>query len=370
MERQVLAAFPSDEVVYPPVTYCHSYRNIRELEQADPAKVSGDQYTGFECNYTLGDGIFGDLSGHYGGDAFNRRIADLAKKRVNETAGDYTIGDVRRALGSGAASRAIINTWYEGNPEMRRYRHLDTVEWTFPPTIDGQYLHFVGKTNEPDMIHEPAAGEDSYCSQFNLYQGVAGQSWVANIDDPLAVGWKYRQVPDVVTINETINPETGEFSVTALISRPGLPEITGLYLTVRSRPELDGNDLCGESKVYSQAAVLPGEVPEEFKVFKHYHSDAIEWIKPPTIKGNTLTFRGKAERGTVSLKWRKGYCLQIHFYERDARGYHYIDSLNPRLPDNQSWVGQIAGEITHSSIDGYGVFNATASITTSVSLIG
>ena len=361
MERQVLAAFPSDEVVYPPVTYCHSYRNIRELEQADPAKVSGDQYTGFECNYTLGDGIFGDLSGHYGGDAFNRRIADLAKKRVNETAGDYTIGDVRRALGSGAASRAIINTWYEGNPEMRRYRHLDTVEWTFLPTIDGQYLHFVGKTNEPDMIHEPAAGEDSYCSQFNLYQGVAGQSWVANIDDPLAVGWKYRQVPDVVTINETINPETGEFSVTALISRPGLPEITGLYLTVRSRPELDGNDLCGESKVYSQAAVLPGEVPEEFKVFKHYHSDAIEWIKPPTIKGNTLTFRGKAERGTVSLKWRKGYCLQIHFYERDARGYHYIDSLNPRLPDNQSWVGQIAGEITHSSIDGYGVFNATAS---------
>ena len=135
------------------------------------AKVSGDQYTGFECNYTLGDGIFGDLSGHYGGDAFNRRIADLAKKRVNETAGDYTIGDVRRALGSGAASRAIINTWYEGNPEMRRYRHLDTVEWTFPPTIDGQYLHFVGKTNEPDMIHEPAAGEDSYCSAVQLVSG-------------------------------------------------------------------------------------------------------------------------------------------------------------------------------------------------------
>ena len=56
--------------------------------------------------------------------------------------------------------------------KQARYFHLDAVEWTFPPTIDGDYMHFAGRTREPGLVHDFILGDDPYCSQFTLYRNV------------------------------------------------------------------------------------------------------------------------------------------------------------------------------------------------------
>ena len=89
---------------------------------------------------------------------------------------------------------------------MRKYRHLNAVRWGYPPTIDGDYLHFAGTTGQPDSIHEIVLGKDPYCSQFALYKDT-GQEWVTSIADPLPAGWSHAESSKVVTINHHISPD-------------------------------------------------------------------------------------------------------------------------------------------------------------------
>ena len=502
VETQVVVANWQGEVIYPPVTYCETYNNISELERGDPDKINEGPYSEFTCNYSLGDGIFDALREHHGDVEFNKRIAELARRESNETDSPLTIADIRRVLGGDGKALGVINLWYDGYPEMRKYRHLDAVkwsfaptidgdylhlagtlnrsgvvhdfvlgddpycaqfvlrtgvgdqkwvqnvsrplsagrthhesskvitinhdidpdtgrfhitakilgnalssdrdlslsvkervatgedglcqesinyaqipvaigiipaelkrarffhldavEWTFPPTIDGEYLHFAGRTNEPELVHDLGLGDDPFCSQFVLYRNIINQEWVASVSDPLPVGWKHGEVPKVVVVNDVINPETGEFRVTAGINDSSLSEIPELSLLVRSRAEATADNVCDNTDSYSQVAVSIGEILGELKVAKHYHQDAIQWIDPPTISGDTLEFSGKAAPGTISLEWREGYCGQFSIYERRQSGYHYIDSLNLFLTGNRTWTGQITGEVTryHIAIDG------------------
>lgn len=174
IEQQVVANHPQGGTIYPPITYCESYRNIRELERGNPSRTydEAEPYSGFGCNYTLGDGIFGALREHHGEDAFNELIARFARMEENEAYREHTISDVRRVLGGDSAALGIINLWYDGEPQMRKYRHLDSVEWTFPPTVDGDYLRFAGTINDTGTVHGFALGDDPYCSQFVLYEGI------------------------------------------------------------------------------------------------------------------------------------------------------------------------------------------------------
>ena len=508
VENQIVAANRSGQVIYPPVTYCESYRNISELEQAAPERISNEEYQGFRCNYSLGDGIFGALREYYGDSEFNQRIAWLARKATNTANRESTIADVRKALGDEGEALEIIDRWYGGRPEMRKYRHLDLVEWThapavdggwlhfagkignageihdfvlgsdsfcsqfalyegignqewvdsvsgplpagwshdadakvitvnhridpetgefsvtarllngaisgfsdlslsvlsrvatgadgncqesvrysqvpvevgsipaevktikfyhmdaiewtFPPTIDGEYLHFAGKTVEPGMVQEFVLGDDPFCSQFSLYRGSINQEWMASISDPLPVGWTHIEVPKLVVTNGRINPDTGEFSITAKINDPSLAEIQHLSLLVTSRATTGAGNVCEVVDRYSQITVASGAIPVELKVSRHYHADAVEWTSPPTLNGNTLVFAGKTEPGAVAFEWQDGYCSQFKFYERDERGYHYIDSLSPLLPDGRYWIGEITGEITNYRIYGDGAFEVTA----------
>ena len=510
IELQVVAANQPSEVLYPPVTYCEDYRNIRELEQAAPPKVSNGQHSGFSCNYSFGDGIFGALGQHYGDKGFNQRIAELARRPVSQTDREHTIADVRKVLGGDTAAMEIIDTWYEGYPQTRNYWHLDAVEWTFPPTVDGDYLHFAGtidqtwvvhdftlsddpycsqfvlyqgvgdedwvesvsdplpagwthdedstvvtvnhrisqdtgefqvtarilegfpinlsdlsliarsrvtsgadglcnegviysqvpvlygkiptefkqtrfyhldavewtfpptidgeflyfagRTTEPGLVHDFILGDDPYCSQFSLYRNVINQEWVTSIGDPLLAAWKHSEFPDIVVVNDKINVATGEFSVTARINYPALADIPALSLLVSSRVEADEMNTCGDSDSYSQVPVSIGTIPTQFKMARHYHLDAIQWFTPPTIHGNTMTFSGRADPGSVGFEWREGYCSQFAFYERDERGYHYIDSLDPFLPGDSYWTGPITGEVTSYRTGGDGTFEATAQL--------
>ena len=66
---------------------------------------------------------------------------------------EHTISDIRSVLGDDLEALEIINFWYEGQPEMRKYRHLDSVEWTFDPVIDGNYLYFAGKIGNKGTVH-------------------------------------------------------------------------------------------------------------------------------------------------------------------------------------------------------------------------
>ena len=360
IELQVVAANQDDQAVYPPVTYCESYRNISELERGNPPRVSDDPYTGFRCNYSLGDGVFWALREHHGDSAFNQRIAQLARRSTSATKAEHTVGDIRRVLGDDANALAIINLWYEGQPEMRHYRHLDAVEWSFPPTIDGDYLHFAGKTREPGLVHGFLLGDDPFCSQFTLYRNEINQELIASVSDPLPVGWSYREVPEFVVINDSIDPTTGEFSVTARVNVPGLSEIPGLSLLVRSRETVGEDRLCGRGDSYSQVAISGGVIPAELKKIRHYQADVIQWSDFPAISGTTLSFAGTAEPGMINLEWRDGYCGQFKLYRRDQRGYHYIDSLAPLLPDNKEWSSPQPAEFIEGWTYTDGKFNATA----------
>ena len=516
IEAQLVAANLPDDIVYPPVTYCKTYRNIRELEQASPSRVSNDSYTGFRCNYSLGDGIFGALIDHLGAKTFNARISQLARRSVSATNSPHTIENIRRVLGDDASSLETINLWYKGQPEMHRYRHLDAVEWTFPPTIDGEYLHFAGtidqsaavydfilgddpycsqfvlskgigdqewvdnvsrplpagrthhedskvivinhdidpdagrfrvtakilsdvlsdiqdislsvkeratsgedgvceervnyaqvpvrigsipfdlkraryfhldavvwtfpptmdgeylhfagKTREPGLVHNFVLGNDPYCSQFSLYRNVINQDLVATIRDPLLVGWSNNEVPEVIIVNDNINLATGEFSVTALINDHRVQEIPELSLLVESRIEVGDDELCALGDTYSQVRVSVGEISSELKIAKHYHQDAIEWIGTPTIKGDLLTFEGMVEVGVINLQWRNEYCGQMSLYERDERGYHRIASIASLLPDNWKWSNPQAAELVEGWTYTDGKFKATARLSSDLLL--
>ena len=186
---------------------------------------------------------------------------------------------------------------------------------------------------------------------------------MATVRDPLPVGWLHGEFPGVVVVNDTINPATGEFSVTARINDPALSEIPELSLAVESRVQADASNVCSPGDSYSQVAVSKGQVPSQFKVVQHYHADAIQWTGPPTIAGNTLTFAGKADPGTVLLDYREGYCSQFTFYARDARGYHFLAYLDPFLSGGQTWAGQGTGQVTGYVIAGDGSFEATVELT-------
>ena len=345
IEAQVVRAKLQDRVFYPPVTYCQSHGNLSELEQGEPPRTSEDPYSGYGCYYSLGDGIFGELREFHGDSGFNQRIARLARRSENETDRAHTIDDVRSVLGDNPLALEIINRWYEGQPEMRKYRHLDAVDWTFPPTIDGEYLHFAGRTTEPGLVHNFVLGNDPFCSQFALFRNIINQERVATFSDPLSVGWSHGEVPKVVVVNDQINPGTGEFSVTARINDPGLSQIAELSLLIKSRATVGANNLCGASDNYSQIAVSLGEIPNELKVTRHYHLDAIHWTNPPAISGASLTFAGIAEPGSIGLESKDGYCGQFSLYWRDESGYHRIASLAPLLPNNMHWTNPQAAEM-------------------------
>ena len=358
IKYQVVAIYQEGQVIYPPVTYCDSYRNIGELERGSPDRLSNDQPTGFRCNYHLGDGIFGALREYYGDNEFNERIATLARRGVNDTNREYTIPDIRKVLGGDGPALDIINRWYDGEPEMRKYLHFGAVTWTYPPTIDGDYLHFAGVTNQPGVVHDFVLGDDPYCSQFPLFVGVGDIQGVASVADPLLAGRHYSEIPKVVVINYQINPDTSEFSVTAKINNNALDSISNLSLSVRSRVTTGADGHCNESINYSQVPVVSGSIPTELKVSRHYHLDAIQWISPPTISGNTLRFVGKALPGVIHLTWQEGYCSQFHFYERNEGGYQYIHYLNLLLPAGHHWTGKIVGEVTAQQVSNDGTFEA------------
>ena len=242
------------------------------------------------------------------------------------------------------------------------YFHLDAVEWTFPPTIDGEYLHFAGKTSEPGMVHNIVLGRDPFCSQFSLYRNVVNQERITSIADPLIVGWSHGEVPRVVVVDDHINLATGEFSVTARINDPGLSQIPELSLLVESRVEFDETRTCHDSDNYAQIAVSLGKIPNELKVARHYHLDSIQWTDPPTISGTSLTFAGIAEPGAISLNDDDDYCGQFSLYERDESGYHRIASLAPLLPDNVKWTNPQAAELVEGWTYTNGKFNATAKL--------
>ena len=242
--------------------------------------------------------------------------------------------------------------------KVAKYYHMDAVEWTFPPTIDGDYLHFAGQTDQPEMVQDFVLGKDPYCSQFDFYQYTINQEWVATVSDPLLAGWRHGETPRVVVVSHHISPDTGEFSVTAKIMDNALAGYRDLSLLVRSRVTTGEAGTCNESINYSQVPVVSDSIPSKIKTSRHYSLDAIQWVTLPTISGNTLTFTGKALPGAIRLTWQEGYCSQFDFYERDERGYHYIDSIRLLLPENRHWTGQITGEVTSQRISADGTFEA------------
>lgn len=242
------------------------------------------------------------------------------------------------------------------------YFHQDAVEWTFPPTIDGGYLHFAGITREPNMVHDLVPGADEYCPQFLIYDGIIHQEWVASVGDPLAVGWSYNEVPKVSLVNHDIDPGTGMFSVTTRINDHALADLRELSLSVQSRVTAEPDNRCASGDYYSQISVVSGSIPDELKLAEHHHQDAIKWTDLPTITGSRLQFAGRAEPGSIHLESREGYCGQFSLYELDEAGYHHIVSLYPLLPDNFEWTTTPPAELVEGRTYTDGTFRATASL--------
>ena len=208
------------------------------------------------------------------------------------------------------------------------------------------------------MVQDFVLGSAPYCSQFVLYRYIVNQEWVANVSDPLLAGWRHGETPKVAVVNHDISPDTGEFTVTAKINGNALAGIDELSLLVRNRVTTDADGACTTGDIYSQVPVVSDSIPSKIKTSRHYSLDVIQWVTPPTTSGNTLRFVGQALPGAINLTWQEGYCSQFLFYERDEGGYHYIDSLNPLLPENRNWTGQITGEVTSQRISADGTFEA------------
>lgn len=328
------------EIAYPPRTYCENYRNISQLERARPVRVNTGGDEGFTCNYRLGDGIFGDLREHYGDQEFNARIARLAKRHENPTDRELTVSDVREALGDGGPASEIIETWYSGQPEMRKHEHLDIVEWIHPPTTDGEWLHFSGRIHSGGMIYKPVLGKDQFCSQFPLYDGIGDTKWIASISDPIPVGYRRHKDTKIFMANHRIDPRTGEFQVTARTLDNALWGYGNLSLLIRSQVTTDAAGNCNRGVHYSQVSVESGNIPEEFKRTDHPHEDTIQWTEPPALNGNILTFAGIARPGAVNLEYEAGYCSQVGVYRYDQRGYDWTAWVSPYLTDGRKAGGR------------------------------
>ena len=364
IEQQVTSIHRPEEVVYPPITYCESHRNLAELESGNHVRVLGEVATGYKCNYTLGDGIFGALREHHGDEAFNRQVVPLARRLTNDSNREYTIEDIREFLGGDEIALDIINTWYAGQPETRNYRHLDAVEWTFPPTIDGDHLHFAGRTTEPELVHDFVLGNDQYCSQFSLYRGIRGQEWVTSVADPLPIGRTHSSAK-LIVINSSITPETGGFWVTARIVDEALSNLDDLSLSVHSRVTTGADGLCRPSVRYSQVAVVKGKIPEEVKAVKYYSQEAVEWTFPPTIDGDYLHFAGRTDGAEMVHEFALGkdsFCSQFSLY-RNGTSQKWIASVADPLP--AGWQHDVIPKlvvINHSIHPGTGEFRVTARI--------
>ena len=362
IEYQVKEAHAHEAEEYPPVTYCASYRNIAELERAVPEQDLSIEASGFRCNYRLGDGIFGSLREYQGNEEFNRRIAELARRSVNATDRANSIEDVRDVLGSDGRSLEIIALWYHGEPDMRIYRHLDLVTYSHIPTLDGDYLHFAGRIEEPGLVHEFVLGDDPFCSQFVVYEGLAEPEPLAVIAEPLAVGWHHSEVPEIAVISSEITTETGEFRITAQVNSHDLLVAEDLSLQVSSRVTTGPDGKCAESTDFSHVEVAHGTLAEELKEIKHYHQNAIEWNQVPEVKDYRIMLSGRAQPGSLSFDWREGFCGQLLLYELDAAGYHYIASVRALPPEGYSWDDPSQAEITKGHTIADGSFSAVIEI--------
>ena len=244
-------------------------------------------------------------------------------------------------------------------------RQLDSVTWTFPPTMDGNHIHFAGTTSQPGLLQEFTPEDDTYCSQFQLYRGSGQRDWVTSIADPLPAGWRYEETPEITVVNGQINSATGQFSVTARINGNALADTKDLYLSVESRVALGADGFCLPSETYSQIPISSGKIPDGVKSFEHYHLDAIQWADAPTITGDIMSFAGKTSPGAIRLTWQEGYCSQFHLYELDESGYHYIDSINPLPPSGQVWTEPVTAEVTRQHTAADGTFEATVKLSES-----
>ena len=86
-------------------TRCDEYKNISELERANPAH-------GDNCLYTLGLGIFLAL-GELDPEGFRKRLGALSQVY------DPTIHDVIEVLGNTEEAKSLIAEWYYGEPNTR-----------------------------------------------------------------------------------------------------------------------------------------------------------------------------------------------------------------------------------------------------------
>ena len=362
IEYQLLATHQPIQAIYPPVTYCQTYRNISELESATPKRENKDEHAGFSCNYRLGDGIMGALRQHHGDRGFNSRIAQLARQKEASSKRAYDITDIRKTLGDTSPALTIINRWYQGKPQMRRYRHLDAIEWISPPIIDGQYLHFAGRIGPEGTVFEPILDKDPHCSQFVLLEGVKKTDYVANLADPLVVGWAYDEPPQAIIINESIDSATGYFEATAKLNDRSIAGRHNLTLLVKSKITAGTDGSCNPGTNYAQIEVEQGPIPERLKLVKHYHQNEIDWLTEPRLEGNNIMVSGSANPGTLTLHPRNGYCGQLHIYDLTNRGYIYVDNVDPILPEDQHWTETPEFEATGWHENSNGTFNAVVKV--------
>ena len=362
IEIQMKEAQPGEGNVYPPRTYCATYQNIAELEAAKPIRDATMPASGDSCNYTLGDGIFSALREHLGTEVFNQKIAELGRRAVNSNDRANNVEDLKRVLEVDAKALEIIDLWYSGQPEMRIFRHLDLVEYTHLPTLDGQYLHFTGRIKEPAIVHELILGKDNYCSQFHIYEGLADPEPVTGLADPLPIGWSHNSIPSTAIINSEINPATREFSVTARVNDHHLLSMEDLSLEVDSRVTVGQDGKCEQGTTFSQVMIEKGTIPDELKTVKHYHEDQIAWDWPPQVSNYQIHLSGKAPPGSISFEHRDGFCGQIDLYRLDESGYHRISSVNPMLSGGQQWTTTPGAEITSGQVNPDGRFEAVVQI--------
>ncbi len=150
--------------------------------------------------------------------------------------------------------------------------------------------------------------------------------------------------------------------MTAWVNDLGLLSALNLSLQVSSRVTTGPDGKCEEDVHLSQVEIVSGAIADEFKRVRYYHQEMILWPHSPEIKDYSLSLSGVAPPGAISFEWKAGACAQVLLYQFDARGYTYVATVFPMLPEGRSWNETPQAEVTKARVYSDGRFDATAEI--------
>ena len=136
-----------------------------------------------------------------------------------------------------------------GSLRTARHYHSDAIQWTSPPTITGNTMHFAGKA-PPGVVW--LTWQEGQCSQFHLYDlDESGYHYIDSVS-PLLPGGRFWTDPVIAEVTSQLTGADGTFEATVKLSDSALTKYRNPVLVVESQSVLENaTNRCGDSDTLS-----------------------------------------------------------------------------------------------------------------------